>query len=186
MDAKSSPTRTTGPFAKRIPTCGSNAPHKERSSSCRQPGGESDYRSAEIAFALKLWSKQDGRGKSFGSSVQFFLPDGSGLSPDAAWVSNESLNRLSKQQRKKFLCLAPEFVVEVLSPSDNLTDARGKMEVWIANGVQLAWLIDGDAETVYIYRQGHPPKTRRHLKVLAGEGPVAGFVLNLAPIWEGL
>ena len=60
------------------------------------------------------------------------------------------------------------------------------MEQWIANGVALGWLIDGDAETVSIYRPGHPPKTRRHLRELAGDGPVAGFVLNLAPIWEGL
>ena len=149
-------------------------------------GGDSDFRTSEVITELKIWARRDGRGQSFASSVQFFLPDGSGLSPDTAWVSNESLSRLTKQQGKKFLRLAPEFVVEVLSPSDHLTEVKAKMETWIANGVRLAWLIDGDAETVYIYRPGHPPKTRRRLKELAGEGPVAGFVLNLAPIWEGL
>jgi Uma2 family endonuclease len=67
-----------------------------------------------------------------------------------------------------------------------LKDAKAKMDLWIANGVELAWLIDGDAETVYIYRKGRAPKTRRHIAELAGEGPVAGFVLKLASIWEGL
>ncbi len=76
--------------------------------------------------------------------------------------------------------------MEVLSPTDNLKDAKAKMELWIANGVQLAWLIDGDAETVYIYRKGQPARTRRHIRELAGDGPVAGFVLNLVPVWEGL
>jgi Uma2 family endonuclease len=149
-------------------------------------GGESDYRSLGVAAALRIWAEIDGRGAGFGSTVQFFLPDGSGLSPDAAWVSYESLNRLTKQQRKKFLRLVPEFVVEVLSPTDNLKEAKAKMELWIANGVELAWLIDGDAETVYVYRKGHPLKTRRHIAELAGAGPVAGFVLKLTPIWEGL
>jgi Uma2 family endonuclease len=149
-------------------------------------GGESDNRNFEVIIDLGNWARQDGRGKGFGPSVQFFLPDGSGLSPDAAWVSKDSLNRLMKPQLKKFLPLTPEFVIEVLSPSDSLKEAKAKMEVWIKNGVQLAWLIDGDAQTVYIYRRKHPVKTRRHLKELAGEGPVAGFVLNLTRIWEGL
>ena len=134
---------------------------------------------------LRNWAKIDGRGTTFGSSVQFILPDRSGLSPDAAWVSNESLNRLSREEKKKFLRLVPEFVVEVLSPSD-LKTAKAKMEQWIRNGVQLAWLIDGDARTIYIYRKGRPMRTRRGLAELAGEGPVRGFVLKLATIWAGL
>jgi Uma2 family endonuclease len=149
-------------------------------------GGESDYRSSDVITELKTWARKDGRGKGFGSSVQFFLPDGSGLSPDAAWVSNENLARLTRQERKKFLRLSPEFVVEVLSPSDSLRAAKEKMERWIANGVRLAWLIDGDAETVHVYRKGQAPRIRRHVSEIVGDGPVAGFVLNLKPIWEGL
>lgn len=80
----------------------------------------------------------------------------------------------------------PEFVVEVLSPSDRLREAKTKTEQWIFNGVQLGWLIDGDAHCVYVYRKGRRPEARRHIKEIAGEGPVAGFVLSLLPIWEGL
>jgi Uma2 family endonuclease len=149
-------------------------------------GGESDYRGNKLATQLDRWAERDGRGKVFGPTVQFFLPDGSGLSPDAAWVSNDSLNRLSPQQRKEFLRLSPEFVVEVRSPSDRLRRDKAKMEQWIANGVQLAWLIDGDAKTVYVYRPGRPPETLRNLQSLAGEGPVRGFSLKLQPIWKGL
>jgi Uma2 family endonuclease len=149
-------------------------------------GGESDYRCSEVSGELRNWAQRDARGKSFGPSVQFLLPDGSGLSPDAAWVSNESLSRLSKEDRKKFLRLSPEFVGEVMSPSDDLKSAKAKLELWIANGVQLGWLIDGDGRTVYVYRKGRTMRSRRGIAELPGEGPVAGFVLKLATIWEGL
>src|SRR4051812_1111206 len=66
-------------------------------------GGESDYRSVKAVVALDTWATRDGRGKPFGSSAQFLLPDGSGLSPDAAWVSNERLAVLSKNQKREFL-----------------------------------------------------------------------------------
>jgi Uma2 family endonuclease len=149
-------------------------------------GSESSHRSLDVASQLFAWAKKDGCGKAFDSSVQFLLPDGSALSPDAAWVSNESLARCSRQQRKGFLPLAPEFVVEVMSPSDRLKQAKTKMEQWVANGVQLAWLIDGDAETIHIYRTNHAPKTRQGIQQLAGAGPIQGFVIQLRSIWAGL
>ena len=60
------------------------------------------------------------------------------------------------------------------------------MERWVANGVQLAWLIDGDAKTVYVYRKALAPKTRRAAAEIRGEGPVEGFILELAAIWKGV
>ena len=82
--------------------------------------------------------------------------------------------------------LCPEFVMEVMSPSDRLKAAKEKMELWIANGAQLGWLIDGDHETVYVYRKARPPRTHRRIQELAGEGPVKGLVLKLGSIWRGL
>jgi Uma2 family endonuclease len=149
-------------------------------------GLESDYRGVEMLAQLRAWAEKDGRGKVFGPSAQFFLPDGSGLSPDAAWVSNLSLKSMAPDQLQKFPALCPEFIVEVLSPSDRLKTAKDKMEQWSSNGVQLAWLIDGDRETVYIYRPHRTMETRRGILKLAGEGPVKGFVLQLRTIWQGL
>lgn len=149
-------------------------------------GGESDFRNLEVAGELRAWAKRDGRGKAFGPSVQYFLPDGSGFSPDASWVSNENLSRLSEEDKKKFLRLTPEFVIEVLSPTDRLKKLQAKMETYIANGVALGWLIDGDAETVYVYQPGKPMETVQGASEIRGSGPVEGFVLDLGPIWEGL
>src|SRR5690349_3630558 len=106
-------------------------------------GLESDYRNTDVIEQLRAWAKQDGRGKSFGATAQFFLPNGAGRSPDAAWVSNEKLATLPRVALKRFVRIVPEFVVEVMSPSDRLATASEKMEEWIANGVGLGWLIDG-------------------------------------------
>ena len=149
-------------------------------------GGESSHRNATVTEQLTRWTAKDGRGEAFDSSAAFHLPDGSILSPDASWVSNGALRRLTPKQRKEFLRLWPEFVVEVRSPTDRLAECKRKMEQWIANGAQLGWLLDGDARTVYIYRKNRPSQIRRGIAELAGEGPVKGFVLQLAAIWRGL
>ena len=150
-------------------------------------GMESDYQSVEVIAQLRQWARRDGRGKAFGSSVEFILPTSAALSPDAAWVSNERLAQVSKAQRRKFPPLSPEFVVEVISPSDRLPDAKKKMEEWLRGGVELAWLIHGDEQKVYVYRAGHAePAVLSSVATLKADGPVAGFELDLTSIWAGL
>ena len=150
-------------------------------------GYESDRRNTEIVGQLSTWAKQDGRGKASGTSTEFILPTGAALSPDAAWLSNQQISRLSKEQRTKFPPVAPEFVIEVMSPSDRLPAAMQKMQEWIRAGVELAWLIHGDERTVYIYGAGQTDaEMRTGILKLAGVGPVAGFELDLADIWAGL
>ena len=149
-------------------------------------GGESDYRNAQLVTQLTMWAMQDGRGKAFGSSVEFILPSSAALSPDAAWVSREKIDRLTKEERRKFLRLVPDFVVEVMSPSDRLPVTQAKMDEWIANGVVLGWLIDGDAQAVYVYRRGKAMEKVTGVTSLPGDGPIVGFVLDLTAIWAGL
>jgi Uma2 family endonuclease len=59
-------------------------------------GGESDYRNTKVVVQLGVWAEADGSGTAFGPSLQYFLPDGSGLSQDASRVSNETLSRLTR------------------------------------------------------------------------------------------
>ena len=101
-------------------------------------------------------------------------------------MSNEALARLSRQERREFLRLSPEFIVEVMSPSDRLKRAKVKMENRMNNGVQLGWLIDADKQTVYIYRKRRNTVTRRNISELAADAPLDGFVLKLGLIWRGL
>lgn len=149
-------------------------------------GLESDNRNVKVIMFLARWAIDDDRGESFGASAQFLLPDGSGLSPDAAWVSYEKLSALPAPQRRKFPRMVPDFVIEVLSPSDRLKSAQKKIRQWAANGVTLGWLIHAEARTVYVYREVGEPEVVANAESIEGEGPVKGFVLPLARIWRSL
>ena len=54
------------------------------------------------------------------------------------------------------------------------------------NGAQLGWLIDADRRVVFGYRQGQAVEEVRGAAAIDGEGPVAGFRLDLEPVWQGL
>ncbi len=77
----------------------------------------------------------------------------------------------------------PEFVIELRSSSDRLTPLREKMETWIANGAELAWLVDPQRKAVEIFRPECAPEVQEGHSAVYGEGPVAGFVLELGRIW---
>jgi Uma2 family endonuclease len=150
-------------------------------------GWESGFQAGEAFRQLANWAIENGKGRAVSASAQYILPNRAGRSPDASWISNHRIDRLSKEQKRKFPPACPEFVIEVMSPSDRLAAAKRKMEEYMQAGVDLGWLIHGDKQTVYIYRAGQKsPETRMGIEELAGEGPVAGFKLDLRPIWAGL
>lgn len=152
-------------------------------------GGETSNRNSEITYQLTAWAKRDKRGRALDSNVLFLLPDGSKRGPDGAWVRNEKLSALSPSERKKFLRIVPDFVIELKSPSDTLAEQKEKMELWKRNGVPLGWLLDPDKQRAWIYRQDAdeplvvdlPPGSQ-----LQAEPPVDGFILDVSPIWQGL
>jgi Uma2 family endonuclease len=86
-------------------------------------------------------------------------------------------------ERKGFAPLCPEFVIELRSESDRLIPLQEKMRMWLANGAELAWLVDPSRKVVEIYRPGREAEVLEGGSTVEGEGPVAGFVLELGRIW---
>ena len=146
-------------------------------------GGWTSDGNAEIVYQLRSWWTDHERGRVFDSSGGFRLPDGSTLSPDASYLSVERLKLLPKGALRGFPKVCPDFVIELLSESDTLEATQSKMLDWMANGVQLGWLIDPYERQVFIYRLGKTPECVKGMQV-GGEGPVEGFVLNLARVWK--
>ena len=149
-------------------------------------GFESSDRNGEIIHQLKTWAKRDGRGRAVGASTVFVLPDGSKLGPDAAWISREKILAIPRAARRRFLSVAPDFVIELRSPADRLNALEAKMQDWTRNGVQLAWSIDADAKIVWIYAAGRKPERLDAPEKVLGSGPVLGFELMMGEIYRGL
>jgi len=146
-------------------------------------GNRTGMKSLYIGRMLGNWAEVDGRGYAFDSNTGFSLPDGSMLSPDASWVECKRWDAMTETQKDEYSPICPEFVIELRSPSDRLAPLQEKMQAWIANGAELAWLVDPTRKAVEIYRPGREPEVLEGGSAVEGEGPVVGFVLELGKVW---
>jgi Uma2 family endonuclease len=147
-------------------------------------GGETGNRNSALTALLWIWAEADATGLTFDSSTGFTLSNGAKRSPDAAWVRRSRWETLTPEQRREFPPLCPDFVVELLSPSDDLEALKQKLEEYIANGAQLGWLLDPEERKVYIYRPSEVVVCLNDPKEVAGEPLLPGFVLDLDRVWS--
>ncbi len=142
-------------------------------------GGETGEYNASLIADFVIWNRQTKLGKVFDSSTCFKLPNNSNRSPDVSWIKLERWNQLTPQQREKFPPIAPDFVLELMSPSDSLKDVQNKMQEYMDVGVKLGWLIDRKNRRVEIYRQGKEVEILDSPTNLSGEDILPGFILNI-------
>lgn len=132
-----------------------------------------------IATQLDVWNETARLGVAFDSSAGFTLPDGSVRSPDVSWMTQDKWNALTEAEQESFAPVCPDFVLELKSKTDRLTDLQDKMNSYLTNGVKLGWLIDWEASTVYIYERGAELRTHTDLSVPLSADPVLpGFQLD--------
>jgi Uma2 family endonuclease len=150
-------------------------------------GGETGDRNSEINYQLRAWNKQHRLGRIFDSSTAFRLPSSAVCSADSAFVTAERWQALTNEERKKFPPLCPDFIIELRSPTDSVTALKKKInEDWMAAGCQLAWLIDPDAETVYIFRaDGSEEELHGFDAILSGEAILPGLTFQLSELRVG-
>lgn len=141
-------------------------------------GGESGSREMDLGGELYVWNKQTDLGKVFSSSTVFKLPGGGDRSPDAAWVERSRWQDLTPEQRQKFPPIAPDFVIELRSRTDDLPTLQEKMQEYMDSGVRLGWLFNPQEQQVEIYRQGQAKEVRKLPTQLSGEEVLPGFVLQ--------
>jgi Uma2 family endonuclease len=142
--------------------------------------------SAELTYFFVEWARRDGTGRIFSSSAGFILPNRAMRSPDVAWVQNSRLAQVPSALRKKFLPLCPDFVLELRSPTDRLTDLKEKMQEYIKNGARLGWLLDPVRKQAIVYRPRTTPKIISNPQRMSGDPVLPGFSLDVPQIWAAI
>ncbi|BAZ12551.1 hypothetical protein NIES4071_43820 [Calothrix sp. NIES-4071] len=146
-------------------------------------GGETGKRNAKLTTRFVLWNEQTELGEVFDSSTCFKLPNGPDRSPDVSWIQIDRWNALTPSEREKFPPIAPDFVLELMSPSDSLSETQAKMREYMAAEVRLGWLIDRKNRRVEIYRLGQEVEILDSPATLLGEDVLLGFVLDMRLVW---
>lgn len=130
---------------------------------------------------VAYWNDEFSDGWVFSASAGFKLPNSAIRAADTAWISNEKWQALSKEAKKGFAQICPEFVVEVRSETDRLKEVKEKMQEWIENGAQLGWLIDPTKEKAWIYRaDGSVTEVVGFDNILNGENVLLDFTFDLS------
>jgi Uma2 family endonuclease len=150
-------------------------------------GGTAGKKNSRLTQQLRNWADIDGTGEVFDSSTVFILPNGARRSPDVSWIKLERWNRLTQAQQDGFSPIAPDFVIELVSPSDlknqRYEDLQAKMQEYLDNGVRLGWLIEPSAKTVEIYRSQQQVEILNNPQTLSEEDVLPGFTLDLSKIF---
>ena len=130
------------------------------------------------------WNRQYKLGVVCDSSTGFILPNGAIRSPDVSWIAKGRDARFSREEKKRFLPLTPDFVLELMSPSDNLKDTQAKMKEYRDNGVKLGWLINPDLQQVEIYRLKQAVEVISQPADLTDKNILPNLVIELDFIWQ--
>jgi Uma2 family endonuclease len=147
-------------------------------------GGGTGNRNIEIGADFVIWNRQAKLGVLFDSSTCFKLPNGANRSPDVSWVRKDRWDTLTAEQQEKFPPIAPDFVLELMSPTDSLKETQAKMQEYMSNQVKLGWLINRKLRQVEIYRMGKAVEVLECPMQLLGEDVLPGFILDLQLVWE--
>ncbi len=146
-------------------------------------GSESGKRNGDLFGQVWYWNRQSKTGIVFDSSTGFKLSNGATRSPDVSWIAINRWNSLNDKQKRGFAPIDPDFVIELLSPTDDLSITQQKMTEYIGCGVKLGWLINSDEKQVEIYCQSQDKQVISNPDNLSGEDILPGLTVDLADIF---
>lgn len=137
-----------------------------------------------VAAALRAFVRTRNLGVVMAGEVGVFTtrdPD-TVRAPDVLFLSHE--RDAGRTRREGFLEVAPDLVVEILSPTDRPDALRRKLDEYFAAGVRMAWVIDPATCTVDVHRPGGDATSFAAGEIVTGEDVLPGFELPLDEVFE--
>jgi Uma2 family endonuclease len=134
-----------------------------------------------LSRILANYIEEAGLGLTFAADTGFKLendPD-TVLAPDFAFVAADRLSTVPDG----YVNLAPDLVVEVVSPSQGHKEMRRKAEQWILYGVKFVWLVNPKKKTIDVFSEHMPTVSLTEADELSADEVIAGFRLQLKQLF---
>jgi Uma2 family endonuclease len=149
-----------------------------------QPGAMQSSNTGLFVGALLIMHVRANKlGEAFGPDCGYVLcrnPD-TVVAPDASFIAAK---RLTYVRFDRFFEGAPDFAIEVASPSDRLIALRRKAALYIASGTRLVWIIDPATRKAIICQPGHDIEIVTGDVVLDATNVVRGFTCRLQDLFS--
>ena len=145
-------------------------------------GGESGKRNSKLNLRIGIWNEQTELGEVFDSSTGYdFTAFGGGKpSPDVSWIEK---SRLEGVNIVGLIPVVPDFVIELRSATDSLSETQTKMREYQRLGVRLGLLVNPQGRKVEIYRSRQEPKILESPTEIDCSEVMPGFVLSMDQIF---
>ena len=145
-------------------------------------GGESGRKNFKLSGQLFVWNERTELGEAFDSSTGYDLTafGGGKPSPDVSWIEK---SRLESVNIIGLIPLVPDFVVELRSETDSLSEAQKKMRDYQQVKVRMGLLIDPKKKRVEIYRPGQEVEILEAPTSIDCNEVMPGFILDMSRIW---
>jgi Uma2 family endonuclease len=138
----------------------------------------------DLGSELRAWARSSGRGRVFGGEVGLYIrrnPD-TIRAADLIYVSHE---RYARWKTSTYFDVAPELVVEILSPADRRNDVMAKLLDYFSIGVDRVWVVDSKLPGISSYRSMKELQTFKVSDIVADEELLPGFRLVVADLFRG-
>ena len=135
-------------------------------------GGFSGNLEHKYNTIIGQWCIQN-NANGYSSSTGFKLPNGDIRLPDAAVLLSE--HPILDPKYDRFIPCSPDFLIEVRSKSNSLSELKLKMKDWVENGCKLAFMIDPLERKAYVYRKDGSVTEYPYDATLSGEDVLPGF-----------
>ncbi|HZF12492.1 MAG TPA: Uma2 family endonuclease [Thermoanaerobaculia bacterium] len=138
---------------------------------------------ARLSARILGWAETSGRGRVLAGEVGIYIrraPD-TVRAADVLYISNE---RYARRGASGYLDVAPDLVVEVLSPDDRWSEVMEKLEDYFAAGVAVVWVVDPRLQQVFAYRSLATVEVLAKGQALTAPDLLPGFSLPLVDLFR--
>jgi Uma2 family endonuclease len=138
---------------------------------------------SRICTQLQLYADRIGRGYVLSNDTGVVLQESPGtvVGPDVAYCIDA--NNYDEVE-PKWAETPPVLAVEVLSPTDKVSEVNEKIAEYLRAGVKVVWLADPEVKTVSVYRPNHHHVVLKSADDLSGGEDLPGFSCKVADFFR--